>query len=219
MKKFTLLELLVVIVLIAILVSILLPSLNRARRVSKYTVCFSQFQQFYRATNLYLKENDYQFPGHINSSDSHQGRSWIGQKGTNSIWPLEVTERPLNPYIGLERDGMEAQICKCPFNDDDLDAFYKVGSSYMGNEYRNWSGLGDIFLMQVNNPSKFVLSTEFGAIAFMWGENRQYWRQVHFRGQAKYPFLTLDGSTKHQKVQYREGINYESKIVLNRSYD
>ncbi|MCM8529616.1 MAG: type II secretion system GspH family protein, partial [Lentisphaeraceae bacterium] len=49
MKKFTLIELLIVIAIIGILVSILLPSLNKARDVSKNAVCLSNVDQWDKA--------------------------------------------------------------------------------------------------------------------------------------------------------------------------
>jgi len=54
---FTLIELLVVVAIIALLVSILLPSLNKAREQAKASVCASQLRSFGQASALY--ESDY----------------------------------------------------------------------------------------------------------------------------------------------------------------
>ena len=56
-RAFTLVELLVVIGIIALLISILLPSLNRARAMARATVCQSNLRQMYLAIVLY--QNDY----------------------------------------------------------------------------------------------------------------------------------------------------------------
>ena len=57
-KIFTLLELLIVIGILAILVSLLLPSLSRARESAKIAVCLSNQSQFYRASISYATKND-----------------------------------------------------------------------------------------------------------------------------------------------------------------
>ncbi len=56
-RGFTLIELLVVISIIALLVSILLPALNKARESSKVIVCQSNLRGLQRAMNMYWEDN------------------------------------------------------------------------------------------------------------------------------------------------------------------
>jgi prepilin-type N-terminal cleavage/methylation domain-containing protein len=60
-KAFTLVELLVVISIIAMLLAILLPSLQKARDNAKATVCKSNMKQISLATALYLENNNQNF--------------------------------------------------------------------------------------------------------------------------------------------------------------
>jgi len=56
-KGFTLVELLVVIGIIALLISILMPSLARARQSANLVACQSNFKQVYTALSFYANEN------------------------------------------------------------------------------------------------------------------------------------------------------------------
>ena len=97
MKKFTLIEVLIVVAIIGILASLLLPSLRKSRRTAKTAVCLSQLKQCGVANQLYLDDNSGWFP----LSEVNQPLyNLLGTQGTYIFARGTESQRPLNSYIG-----------------------------------------------------------------------------------------------------------------------
>lgn len=81
MKKreaFTLVELLVVIAVIAVLMSILMPSLQRVRKIAKATIYRSNVKQWGLIFNLYAQDNESKLPQSVfGGSLTSQEAYWI----------------------------------------------------------------------------------------------------------------------------------------------
>src|SRR3954453_6650709 len=75
-KAFTLVELLVVIGIIALLISILLPALNKARESANRTACLSNIRQVGMAVLAYSNGNKGYFPCSA-LAGAHRDDDWI----------------------------------------------------------------------------------------------------------------------------------------------
>ncbi len=163
---------------------------------------------------LYLSNNKTQYPGFLSSIDEQQGRIWMGKKGNSEpMWDINVTERPLNVYMGYTRDNIETPGVKCPFNNYALDAYNKVGSTYAGNAYSDWDGLKSKRISQVKSPSTAALATEHGAYAVLTNQISNYWRMTHDPKKLLYPVVRVDGSSILHLLAPGEGITTPSKTV------
>ena len=130
-KGFTLIELLVVIAIIALLLSILLPGLKKAKEQARRVVCLSNLNQLAKAIEMYEMDcNNKRFVARINDDDT--SKYWMGK---------------LAPYAGNEAYGQQLKkgekidllLCpSAPYNKFEVNPDLVVASGQLGTAAAPW---------------------------------------------------------------------------------
>ena len=202
-KGFTLVELLVVISIIALLLSILLPALNKAKEQAKLSVCMSNIKQLGYTFKVYMDDNEYRFPlddaGWFSGGEGEFG--YGGADAHIMTGPPDAEERLLYPYA------KSFDIFTCPADKgQNLSSsslgqsgywkpttFFAVGNSYRYNFYI-WGnptvkpeadfelGIAGKKENWVPHPSRYILLHEPPALK--WNFEGGLWFLWHFaRGE------------------------------------
>ncbi len=143
---FTLIELLVVVAIIAVLASMLLPALSRARDIARRTTCQNNFKQLALGIFLYADEND----------DTGPARAISEGPVDRGHWMLKLA-----PYLGTERTDLATnaslpnaadkhiRILQCPTT-------WGLPFASSGHSY----GLNEYFIME-DNWNKYSAPAQF----------------------------------------------------------
>ncbi|MCM8530194.1 MAG: type II secretion system GspH family protein [Lentisphaeraceae bacterium] len=145
--KFTLIELLIVIAMIAILASILLPSLTKSRDLGRLSVCLSNLSQSGKGYSLLHNDNNKFYAKHSDWVNIH------GQVGQNprvySAGP-SAELRPLNAYLPVD-------VAECPSDKGEYsrwsqgtNLFTDYGTSY----FVPWKMDGNVATMFTSHPTE-----------------------------------------------------------------
>jgi prepilin-type N-terminal cleavage/methylation domain-containing protein/prepilin-type processing-associated H-X9-DG protein len=133
-RGFTLIELLVVIAIIAILASMLLPALARAKEKGNTTVCRNNLKQLDLAFLLYLPDNEETFPGPASKGSFVQMKEdwifWNVNRGGDPFF-----ENPQNSAIGKYIGRFTTNLFRCPSDKDVLQRQRDWDRTRSGNPY------------------------------------------------------------------------------------
>lgn len=113
---FTLIELLVVVAIIALLISILLPSLSRAREAARTVACSANMKTFTNADHMYANDEDGYLVPHKTAGPAGEYDAWYGNPkflnliGTEAAaWAANIPEGLLCPNIPDENIGSDGR--------------------------------------------------------------------------------------------------------------
>jgi prepilin-type N-terminal cleavage/methylation domain-containing protein len=184
---FTLIELLMVIAIIAILTSLMLPALRRARDLAKGIACLNNLKQWGLATQLYIADNADFLPPDGKSAPHDQDTTvgWYIQLPQQLGLPRyhDMTWRK-DPDVNLGRS-----VWICPANrrrSNGINLFH-----YCLNEHVNGTGTNNapVRHSSIQRPTQVVWLFDNGKLAAVAQQNNVH-TNIHSQGAQ---FVLLDG--------------------------
>ncbi|MCM8539604.1 MAG: prepilin-type N-terminal cleavage/methylation domain-containing protein [Lentisphaeraceae bacterium] len=195
MKRFTLIELLIVVAIIGILLSLLLPSLNKAREKALFAICLSNMSQNVKAEFGYLKDHEGKFMGQIGNAE----QNFAGTNGyANSS--INAKHRTINKYLygHVLQNGDEAPANLCPTaNGEKL--FDVSGNSFAQNSrsaFNNSTSNGNAkYIDMIHEANRMIYVYEWAAhhVRYKTGGYNNLWSLTLHGNKGQYSLAFVDG--------------------------
>lgn len=211
MKKFTLIELLIVIAIIGILLSILLPSLSKARSKAMQAICLSNLKQSGTAMMMYMKNNSlYEHQLYYDNTGDHPFEGEAVREGKHSpgnpvIWTAEYLSEDFSVTYNCPLVEHNKAYSKYPKNTDKIwgEYIYLYGKAAKNKDpwakKRTKYNLRSTTFNNVNSVSEDVVMTDYPvSVAAKWLPDAE-WNMsfIHYNA------LMKDNSAK--TVAYDDG--------------
>jgi prepilin-type N-terminal cleavage/methylation domain-containing protein/prepilin-type processing-associated H-X9-DG protein len=196
---FTLIELLVVIAVIAILMAILMPALNRAREQGKRTSCLNNLRQMMTGWIMYSDENGDKIPP---ANPQATGGGWVG-------YPTASNPTQQDRIDALRKGLMfpfcpEVKMYKCPTGVRGEVVTYAVTDCMNG--YSGIPGTTNLMVyrrLKIKRADSRIVFLDEGRLSpnswTLWYDQERWWDQVTARHGDGTNFGFADGHSEYWK--------------------
>ena len=202
-RAFTLIELLVVIAVIAVLMAILMPALNRAREQGKRAACLNNLRQMALAWNVYADENDSKMVnGNTGTGTANRdGTCWVYWPGRNATEQARldgIRRGLLFPYCP------SLKLFKCPTGVRGELVTYAIPDSMNGHYYIPGAKEAIKTLRtQIHNLSEQIIFLDEGRLSpSSWTihyDQERWWDQITARHGDGTNLSFADGHSEYWK--------------------
>jgi len=216
-RAFTLIELLIVVAIIALLVSIMLPSLGSAKELARGTTCLTSVRLLQFANECYADDNAESYaPGAANFLENRN--RWFGSRSSGT-GPFVAEDGPLSDYLP------DREVRTCPSFAEYLTGFeagcggYGYNNSFVGQQrdkpgYALASDLSGNLRARFAKPAETIAFTDAamvmgGLIEYSFCESPQWpvygtdtRPSIHFRHASRTNVVWLDGRVTSETLDF-----------------